>query len=284
MRILVTGATGFVASHLIPALADSGHDLVALGHDSSRIPVGDAIEPLFVDLAAPEWPALPTVDAIVHLAQANVPFPDGADLLCAVNTTSTARLLDHGRRTSASRFVFASSASVYGFGDRAWGEDDPATATDFYSATKLASERFVGAYSSYFGTTILRFVAPYGPGQRNRLIPRLISNVREGRPISLNAGGRPRMNPLYVGDAVTAISAALAAEGHHLVNAAGDEAASIRELAERIGRLVGCDPVLEAGSALVAGDIVCDNNRLHELLGLGKLVGLDAGLERALAT
>ncbi len=281
MRVLVTGATGFVASHLIPALAEAGHDVVALGHDPSRIAAGERVEPLVVDLAAAAWPALPQVDAVVHLAQANEPFPDGAELLRAVNTASTARLLEHARRTGASRFVYASSASVYGLGDRAWAEDDVPAATDFYSATKLAAERFIGAYQSFFGTTILRFVAPYGPGQRNRMIPRLIASVRDGRPITLNAGGRPRMNPLYVADAVAAVSAALGADGHHLVNAAGDETVSIRELAERIGRVVGAEPVFEEGSASVAGDLVCDNTRLHDLLGSGGLVGLDAGLERA---
>lgn len=279
----MTGATGFVASHLIPALAAVGHDVVALGHDPSRIAGGDGIAPLVVDLAAPAWPSLPEVDAVVHLAQANVAFPDGAELLRAVNTAATARLLDHARRTGVSRFVYASSASVYGLGDRPWREDDAALATDFYSATKIAAEHFVGAYASFFGTTVLRFVAPYGPGQRNRLIPRLIASVREGRPITLNAGGRPRMNPLYVGDAVAVVAAALASEGHQLVNAAGDEAASIRELADRIGRLVGAEPVFEEGSAPVAGDIVCDTTRLHELFGLGELVSLDVGLARASA-
>ena len=60
-------------------------------------------------------------------------------------------------------------------------------------------------------------------------------------------------------------------------------AASIRELADRIGRLVGAEPVFEEGSAPVAGDIVCDTTRLHGLFGLGELVSLDVGLARASA-
>jgi nucleoside-diphosphate-sugar epimerase len=279
MRVLVTGATGFVASHLVPALAVD-HDIVALGHDAERIPHGERIEPLIVDLRTVRDAALPDVDAIVHLAQANVPFPEGALDLHAVNTAATVALLDHGRRCGAQRFVFASSASVYGFGDRPWTERDVPTATDFYSATKLAAERFVRAYSGVLGTTILRFVAPYGPGQRNRMIPRLIESVRNGKPITLNAGGRPRMNPVYVADVVRVIEAAIVSEGDQLVNVAGDDAATIRELGELVGRAVSRDPSFEDGSAQVAGDIVCENRLMRQAFGLTQLTGLEEGLNR----
>jgi nucleoside-diphosphate-sugar epimerase len=130
MKVLVTGSTGFVASHLLPALATQ-HEVYALGHDAARIPSLEGVEPLVVDLRSARDASLPDVDAVVHLAQANVPFPDGALDLHAVNTASTVALLDHARRCGASRFVFASSASVYGFGDRPWTEDDAPAATDF---------------------------------------------------------------------------------------------------------------------------------------------------------
>jgi nucleoside-diphosphate-sugar epimerase len=217
------------------------------------------------------------VDAIVHLAQANVPFPDGAHDLHAVNTAATVALLEHARRTGAQRFVFTSSASVYGFGDRPWSEDDPPAATDFYSASKLAAERFTRAYAPFFGTTILRLVAPYGPGQRNRMIPRLIESVRAGRPISLNRDAKPQMNPIYVSDLVHVIEAALASDGDQLVNAAGDQAATIREIGESIARALGVEPTFEQGEAS-AGDIVCLNECMRTTFDLGALVNLDDGL------
>ena len=281
MRVLVTGATGFVASHLLPELGVK-HEVVALGHDESRIPSVDGIEPLVVDLRNIGAAKLPALDAVVHLAQANVPFPEGALDLHAVNTGATVALLEHARRVGASRFVFASSASVYGFGDRPWTEDDVPAAADFYSATKLAGERFVRAYSAFFGTTILRLVAPYGPGQRNRMIPRLIDSVREGRPIALNVDAKPRMNPIYVGDVVRLVEAALESGGDHVVNAAGDDAASIRELGESIGRALGIGPEFELGGG-TAGDIVCSNERMRAEFHLDDLVTLDEGLARTAA-
>jgi UDP-glucose 4-epimerase len=278
MRVLVTGSTGFVAGHLLPALATQ-HEVYALGHDAARIPNLEGVEPLVVDLRSARDASLPEVDAVVHLAQANVPFPDGALDLHAVNTASTVALLDHARRCGAHRFVYASSASVYGFGDQPWTEDDAPAATDFYSATKLAAERFVGVYSDTFGTTIMRLVAPYGPGQQNRMIPRLIANVRDGRPITLNAGGRPRMNPIYVGDVVRVVEAALESEHDQLLNLAGDDVVSIRELGEAIGRVVDRKPEFEEGTSSAAGDIVCDNDRMRAFLGPAvPLVGLHDGI------
>lgn len=282
MKVLVTGATGFVAGHLVPALSRE-HDVVALGHDPDRIAASDDVETLQIDLREPRFEEqLPQVDAIVHLAQANVPFPDGAADLFAVNTASTAALLEHARRSGASRFVFASSASVYGLGDAPWSEEDAVTATDFYSATKLAAERLVGAYTSELGTTIMRLVAPYGPGQRNRMIPRLVASIREGQPVQLNAGGRPRMNPIYIDDVVRVIERALASEGHQLVNVAGDDAVTIRELAETIGGVVGVEPVFEEHDSAI-GDIVADNRRMRDVFGLDSLTRLRDGISNTAA-
>jgi nucleoside-diphosphate-sugar epimerase len=278
VKVLVTGATGFVASHLIPVLAKD-HDVVALGHEASRIPAGDGIEPLVLDLRQATEARLPPADAIVHLAQANVPFPDGAVDLHAVNTAATVALLDHARSSGAHRFVFASSASVYGFRDQAWSEDEVPAATDFYSMTKLSAERFARTFEEYLGVTILRFVAPYGPGQRNRMIPRLVESVREGRPVTLNEGGRPRMNPIYVADVVRLIKRAVDSQGNHLVNVAGDDAATIEEICLAIGAAIGVKPEFEQGSGK-AGELVCENRRMKEAFGLDDLVSLAAGLAK----
>lgn len=279
MRVLVTGATGFVASHLLPALARQGHEVIALGHDRARIPHLPGAEVVESDLATAR--TFPSAEVVVHLAQANVPLPDGADQMFAVNTSSTAALLEYARRSGAARFVFTSSASVYGFREGRVCEDDVPRAQDFYSATKLASERLIAAYAPHFASTIFRLVAPYGPGQRNRLIPALADRVRDGRPITLNDGGRPRMNPIYVEDVVRALLAALEGAETPLVNVAGDETVSIRDLGDSIGETLGLEPLYEDGPGGVAGDLVADNERLHRLLP-EPLVPLTEGLRRTI--
>lgn len=283
MRVLVTGATGFVAPHLLRRLVADGHETIALGHDEARIPSGDGITPAVVDLAAPIGDDLPAFDAVVHLAQANVPFPDGADQLFRVNVASTQALLDLARRRGARRFVYASSGSVYGLGEGAVAEDDPRRADDFYAVTKRIGELLVGAYREHLGTAILRLFAPYGPGQVKRLIPGLIERVSNGAAVTLRAGGRPRMTPIYVDDVVESIVRSLAGDQQLVVNVGGDETASIRELAEKIGRVVGREPVFEDAGGDAAGDLIAQNKRLHELLRDRPLVPLDEGLRRTVA-
>ena len=280
VKLLVTGATGFVASHLVPTLAKS-HEVIALGHDATRIPVAAGVESLEVDLRERGFSTrLPQVDAIVHLAQANVPFPDGAADLFAVNTAATVELLEHARRHGASHFIYASSASVYGVSEHPFSEDDRPTAQDFYSATKTSAELLAHPYESHLSVTTLRLVAPYGPGQRNRMIPRLIASVLERRPVALNLAGRPRMNPIFVTDVEAVVVAALGSSTSQVINAAGDDTASIREIAELIGQAAGIEPVFEEGTTRVAGDIVCENARMKELLGQHELVSLAAGLQQ----
>ena len=150
MRVLVTGATGFVGSHLLPALVAEGHDVFAAVRGADRLEHTAGITPVECDLAAPsEGRSLPEAEAIVHLAQANVRFPEGASELYAVNTTSTQELLDHGRRTGASRFVLTSSGSVYGFGPTPFPESDPVRPHDFYALTKIHAEQLVAAYGEH---------------------------------------------------------------------------------------------------------------------------------------
>jgi UDP-glucose 4-epimerase len=276
VRILVTGASGFVGAQLVPALAASGHEVVAAVRDAARAPAGgDALE---LDLAEslPRG-VLPPVDAVVHLAQANVPFPDGAHELFSVNVGSTQQLLEHARRTGAERFVYASSGSVYGLGEGPVSEDEPRRAGDYYAATKRAGELLVEAYAAQLSTVVLRPFTPYGPTQRGRLVPALVDRVRQGLPVMLNDGGRPRLTPIFVDDVVRVVCAAVELDGHHTVNVAGDEVASIRTLATLIGDAVGREPVFEQGGR-AEGDLIADNRRMHELLAPGRLVPLEEGL------
>jgi nucleoside-diphosphate-sugar epimerase len=281
VRVLVTGAAGFVGGRLVPALDLAGHEVYALDRDAARV-AGLPAVPVEHDLTTPIEPGrLPAVDAVVHLAQANVPLPEGAPSLLRVNAASTVDLLDHCRRSAAARFLYASTASVYGPGERSFSEDAPLAGRDLYAVTKIAGEQLVGCYRVHFGTCILRLVAPYGPGQEARMIPRLIARVQGGEPVSLSPGGRPRMNPIHVDDAVRVLVAALELEGHHVLNVAGDEVVSIRELAELIGEAAGREPVFEEAAGGAAGDFVADTTRLHELFSIRPLIPLRDGLREA---
>jgi nucleoside-diphosphate-sugar epimerase len=278
VRIVLTGASGFIGSFLGPALAEDGHEVLALARRPESVGARDGVTPIECDLTRPLELDLGSVDAIVHLAQANVQLPEGARELFAVNTYGTHELLDWGRRYAVARFVFASSGSVYGLGEGIVNEDTPRRANDLYAVTKRAAEQLVESYAAeYASTSILRPFAPYGPNQQGRLIPGLIRRVRVGEPVTLTDGGRPRITPMFVDDTVRAFAAALDLDGHHVVNVAGDEVVSIAELAIAIGEALGTAPVFEERSG-AAGDLIADNARMHELLGLGALVPLAEGI------
>lgn len=278
MRIVVTGVTGFIGSHLADALVEEGHEVIALARRPNVVPVRDGLTPVECDLMRPLELDVPDVDAIVHLAQANVSPRERPRELFGVNTVSTNELLAWGTRADVSRFVYASSGSIYGLGDGAVSEETTRRATDLYAVTKRSAEDLVGAYASeYDSTVVMRPFAPYGPTQQGRLVPGLIARIREGLPVTLNDGGRPRMTPIFVDDVVRAFAAALELDGDQVVNVAGDEVVSIGELAELIGDALGRAPVFERGPG-VPGDLVAVNSRLHELLGLGALVPLAEGI------
>ncbi|MSQ42769.1 MAG: NAD(P)-dependent oxidoreductase [Chloroflexi bacterium] len=285
MKVLVTGATGFVASHLIPALLNSGHDVIACGHHESRLAKYPAASRVVVDLRDRNLAGhLPTrIDAVIHLAQANVGFPDGFADLWEVNAGSTARLLDWARHAGATSFVFASTGSVYEPGERPWHEDDPVVGGGAYAATKVAAERIVGAFAPHMSTVILRLFGPYGVGQRARLVPGLVGRVLRGDAVSLREGGRPRINPVWIGDVVEVFIASLGLTGNHTVNLAGDEVLSIRDMATIIGEVAGRVPVFEEVPGSSGGDTVGDTARLRKRFGKRPLVPFRDGVAAVVA-
>jgi UDP-glucose 4-epimerase len=278
MRIVVTGTTGFIGSYLAEMLIDDGHEVIALARRPEVVSVRDGLTPMECDLMRDVELDIPGVDAIVHLAQANVDPRERPRELFGVNTVSTNELLAWGARAEVRRFVYASSGSIYGLGDGAVSEETPRRATDLYAVSKRSAEDLVGAYASeYDSTVVVRPFAPYGPGQQGRLVPGLIARIREGRPVTINDGGRPRMTPIFVDDVARAFAAALELEGDHVVNVAGDEVVSIAELAELIGDALGRAPSFAPGPG-VHGDLIAVNSRMHELLRMGMLVPLAEGI------
>lgn len=297
--VLVTGAVGFVGSHLVPWLAQRHSELCvyALVRPGQPLPSSpDGVHYIPWDLASgrPMQPGtvwneqagdagtgrLPGhVDAVLHLAQANVPFPEHAAELFAVNVASTQRLLDYARIVEAGKFVLASSGSVYGGRECLCAEDDEPAPDDYYGATKLASEWLVRSYRASFGAIILRLFAPYGPGQMRRLVPGLIDRISAGSPVVLNPGGRPRFNPIYIADALATIERALALEGEQVINIGGDEVLSIQDMAEVIGSVVGRSPIYQSAvGSLAVKDVVGDVSRMHAVLGPAAFTPFAAGV------
>ena len=104
----------------------------------------------------------------------------------------------------------------------------------------------IEAYAPYFSTLITRLFFVYGARQKPTMfIPRLVRSIYHGQPVLLQGADGIRVNPTYVGDAVEAFRQALKVEGQHIVNIAGTQTLSLREIAHVIGARVGREPIFE---------------------------------------
>jgi UDP-glucose 4-epimerase len=272
-RILITGASGLVGSHLLPMF---GPDEEV--HVVARAPLVESdIAPANVhllDLGRPfEDSDLPDrIDSVVYLAQSENfrAFPEQVRDVFDVNLSSLLHMLDYARRAGASSFVSASSGGVYGSSAGPIGEDFPIEPTGklgFYLSSKLCGEILAETYAPFMNIAVLRLFFAYGKGQRrSMLIPRLIDNIRAGNPVTLQGEDGITLNPVHALDAAAACKAALGLEGFNPVNVAGPDIVSMRELCELIGERVGRAPVFDVRPGNPNENLIAVTERMEALL------------------
>jgi nucleoside-diphosphate-sugar epimerase len=282
MRVLVTGASGFIGSRLVHKLSQMGHEIFCVRrHDGVGAACG--IDVLW-DLASPAIPQdLPArIDAVAHLAQARNyrNFPGDAAEMFRVNVAGTAALLEYAHRARASVFCLISSGTVYEPYSCEIDEGAAVAPTRYLGASKLAAEVLARPYADLFAVSILRLFFPYGPRQRERLVPDLIERIRDGLPIQLASDREGlRLVPTFVDDIVDVIIAALTQNWHGTFNVAGPAVVSLRELAETIGRAIGRQPTFEITDQ-EASIIVPRLDRLGARLDLNRFTPLEEGIRR----
>ena len=267
----MVGASGLIGGALVARLAAG---MAVHGVSRSQVLTHANFSWHAADLTRPlPRQVLPEkIDAVVYLAQSEFfrNFPERARDIFEVNTAQLLRVLDYAREAGSKRFVFASSGGVYGVGAQQFSENAQISATGelgFYLSTKLCSEILVQNYAGFFSTSILRFFFVYGAGQRrSMLIPRLVDNIRAGKPIELRGEQGIVINPTHVSDATAAIERALELDGAHTINVGGPDALSLRQIGELIGQAVGRAPVFEVKPADGPADVVGGIEKMSRLL------------------
>ena len=285
MRLLITGATGFVGGRLVDHLADR-HEVYAMARRPPSPELSSRATWIEQDLRAFDETALPEqIDGIVHLAQSALyrEFPDGAPDVFAVNVGSTFSILEYARHAGARSVVLASTGGVYGYRDHPIREaDDEPRPTTFYFRSKRAAELLAEAYAELFSVVVFRFFFVYGPRQTRMLIPTLIEKVTSGEEIVVDGDPGLTINPIHVDDAVRAFEPALGLGRSTMLNVAGSELISITDLVRLIGEIAGRPAAITHRATQPVGDLVADIGRLHEVLGIAPEISLRDGLRSAI--
>jgi nucleoside-diphosphate-sugar epimerase len=257
-RILVTGAAGFIGSHLCDALIARGDDV--LGVDSftdyysparKQANLADALaaglEFRRVDLTCDELaPLVDGVDVVFHLAgQPGVrpSWGEDFDLYARRNLVATQRLLEAVVHHDGVRFVFASSSSVYGhIGEQPARETDPFTPVSPYGLTKVACEELIDVYRRVHGLSAvsLRYFTAYGPRQRPEMaFATFIRSILMGRPLPVLGNGRQIRDFTFITDVIAATLAAAERGTAPAYNISGGASSTLFGAIEEIERLTG---------------------------------------------
>lgn len=222
VRVLVTGATGFVGQHLCILLAERGTTVRALLRDSSRMPLLSGVEMHRGDItdANAIRLAVRDIDVVVHLAaRVHVMRDTASDPLAEfrrVNVGGSDLLATAARDAGVRSFIFASSVKAVGDASTsAWTTTTIPVPKDAYGISKRESEQMLLARSSeQFGVTVLRFPLIYGPGMKGNML-RLFRLIDRGMPVPVGTSDN-RRSVLYVGNASAAISRVIdRAADHH---------------------------------------------------------------------
>jgi CDP-glucose 4,6-dehydratase len=314
VRTLVTGAHGFVGSHLARALLERGDAVRVLDRPAPReadvggerrsglelLGVVGEVELAEGDLRDAEAVAAAVAgcEAVFHLAAQTIVGVARRSPVetFEVNVRGAWNVFEACRGHGSERVVFASSDKAYGSSpELPYREDFPLRAANTYDVSKAAADLVARAYARAHGVplAVSRFANVYGGGDLNfsRLIPETIAAVLDGRAPAIRSDGSPERDFLHVDDAVAAYLAIEAALGHgeaagEAFNAGGERPHAVREVVELIAELSGSglEPDFR-GEGVPEGEIdrqFVDSAKLRELTGWTPAVRLEDGLRRTL--
>jgi len=300
-RVLVTGAAGFIGSHLSERLVDAGHDVVGVDcftdyyarslkqANLARLRDMSNFHLRELDLSMDDLSGLlEGVDTVFHLAaQAGVrgSFGEGFDVYLRHNLGATQRLLELATRHPLRAFVYSSSSSVYGNPTQfPTTEQTPLRPVSPYGLTKLATEELTATYHRCFGIPVvgLRYFTAYGPRQRpDMAFSRFMRAIIGDQPLIVLGDGLQVRDFTYVGDIVDGTIAA----AHHgrigaVYNIGGGRSVQLLDAITAIERVAGRSARVEIAPAQ-RGDAYrtgCDCDLALRELGYVSRTALEDGL------
>ncbi len=307
MRYVVTGAAGFIGSHICIELLQDGHDVVGVDSftDYYDVSLKRRNAALLVDherfvgvdddLVAIDLNALfQDTDVVIHLAGqpgVRLSWAEHFHLYVDRNITASQRLLEAARQTAVPRVVLASSSSVYGNAPSyPTTEDSPTRPFSPYGVTKLAMEQLAWSYAENWGLPVvaLRYFTVYGPRQRPDMgMHRFIAKAASGEPIVVYGDGGQVRDFTFVSDVAAATIAASKADlpTPAVFNVAGGSSGTVNEVLRLVSEHVG-RPVRVRHDARQPGDVRVTGGAIdlaRRFLNWEPAIPLDEGIKRQVA-
>lgn len=304
--VLVTGADGFIGSHLVEMLVSRGAKVKALSLYNSFNDWGwlentsclDQIEVVCGDVRDPNFCREITkdIDVVFHLAALiAIPYSYVApDSYVATNITGTLNMLQAARDAGVKRFLHTSTSEVYGTARYVpINEEHPLQAQSPYSATKIGADALAMSYFYTFGMplTVVRPFNTYGPRQSARaVIPTIITQILTGKK-SIKLGSlHPTRDFNYVEDTCRGFIGLAECEEAigKTINIGSNKEISVGDLVKLIAEIAGPDVTIETDDQRLRPEqseverLWCDNSKINGLFGFEPQVGLREGLTRTI--
>ena len=237
MRVLVTGAAGFLGAHCAADLRRRGHEVVTTDRRGAVTLTGDLADAAFTI-------GLPDVDAVVHAAgvqyvSADLPLWRRGRWFHRNNVQATRNLVDRYRGTPA-HFIYVSTSMTYAQNGEPCGARTPREAQGPYSASKLLAESYVTTHTAGSATVVPCIIA--GDGRGGLFVP-FVTSMRRLRLALIPGSGRNKVNLVHVEDVSTLIAAVVERRASGTFNAAGSDAVSLLDWVDEIERELQLPPV-----------------------------------------
>jgi dTDP-glucose 4,6-dehydratase len=305
MRILITGAAGFLGSHLCERFIAEGHQVIGMdnfitGNAENLTSLAGEPNFLFIRHDVANFIFVPgKIDAVLHFASPASPnplSPYGYTNL-PIQTMKAGALGTHNTLGVAhsfnARYLLASTSEIYGDPlehpqkETYWGHVDPIGVRSVYDEAKRFAEALTMAYHRYHGinTRISRIFNTFGPRMHlddGRVVPNLIQQALRNEPLSVYGDGLQTRSFCYVSDLIEGIYRLLMSEEHDPVNLGNPFEMTILEFAEMINKIIGNKAGIEFKPALRLGDDPQrrrpDISRAKDILGWEPKISIEKGL------
>jgi dTDP-glucose 4,6-dehydratase len=309
MRILISGAAGFLGSHLCDKLINEGHQVVGMdnfitGNPDNLAHFANNQNFLFIRHDVSNFIFVPgKLDAVMHFASPASPNPNSplGYVNLPIQTMKAGALGTHNMlgvaRAFGARFLLASTSEIYGDPfehpqtETYWGHVNPIGTRSVYDEAKRFAEALTMAYNRFHGidTRIVRIFNTYGPRMHiddGRVVPNFIQQALLGRSLTVYGDGGQTRSFCYVDDLIDGIVRLLYSDEQMPVNIGNPDEISILEFAQTINRLVNNKTeVIFETSMRTEGDPQRrrpDISRAKEILGWEPMINLDEGIGRTI--